>query len=158
MSSRREVLIRILALLQRKTLIKPKNRTLKCLKLNHLTVRSIKNFVVLTEDGTFALFFRPHPGGFDSSRVPTPGNLPSKAKKMLMPGGQPGGVLGAGGIDWCISRGQMCERCFFTCEKNCTSPRRCGVSRQVSRLLYERAAVLRPRFGSQSARKFNLFS
>ena len=21
---------------------------------------------------------------------------------MLMPGGQPGGVLGAGGIDWCI--------------------------------------------------------
>ena len=35
--------------------------------------------------------------------VPTPGNLPSKAKKMLMPGGQPGGVLGAGGIDWCIT-------------------------------------------------------
>ena len=25
-------------------------------------------------------FFRPHPGGFDSSRVPTPWNLPSKAK------------------------------------------------------------------------------
>ena len=24
---------------------------------------------------------RPHPEGFDSSRVPTPGNLPSKAKK-----------------------------------------------------------------------------
>ena len=48
-------------------------------------------------------FFRPHPGGFDSSRVPTPGNLPSKAKKMLMPGGQPGGGLGAGGIDWCIT-------------------------------------------------------
>ena len=43
--------------------------------------------------------FRPHPGGFDSSRVPTPGNLPSKAKKMLMPGGQPGGALGAAGID-----------------------------------------------------------
>ena len=158
MSSRREVLIRILALLQRKTLIKPKTRTLKCLKRHYLTVRSIKNVAVLTEDGTFALFFRPHPGGFDSSRVPTPGNLPFKAKKMLMSGGQPGGVLGAGGIDWCISRGQMCERCFFTCEKNCTSPRRCGVSRQVSRLLYERAAVLRPRFGSQSARKFNLFS
>ena len=42
------------------------------------------------EDGAFALFFRPLPGGFDSSRVPTPGNLPSKAKIMLMPGG--GGV------------------------------------------------------------------
>ena len=100
MSSRREVLIRILALLQKKTLIKPKNRTLKCLKRHYLTVRSIKNVAVLTEDGAFALFFRPHPGGFDSSRVPTPGNLPSEAKKMLMPGGQPGGGgLGAGGID-----------------------------------------------------------
>ena len=94
MSSRREVLIRILALLQRKTLIETKNRTLKCLKWHYLTVRSIKNVAVLTEDGTFALFFRPHPGGFDSSRVPTPG-------KMLMPGGQPGGggVVGAAGID-----------------------------------------------------------
>ena len=65
----------------------------------------MKNVAVLTEDGAFALFFRPHPRGFDSSRLPTPGNLPSKAKKMLMPGGQPGGGgggLGAGGIDWCI--------------------------------------------------------
>ena len=34
--------------------------------------------------------FSPHPGGFDSSRVPTPGYLPSKAQKMLMPRGQPG--------------------------------------------------------------------
>ena len=40
--------------------------------------------------------FRPHPGGFDSSRVPTPEILPSKAKKMLMPGGQPGGGRGGG--------------------------------------------------------------
>ena len=67
-----------------------------------LTVQSMKNVAVLTEDGVFALFFRPHPGEFDSSRVPTPGNLPSKAKKMLMPRGQPGGGgerLGAGGID-----------------------------------------------------------
>ena len=67
----------------------------------------MKNVVVFTEDGAFALFFRPHPGGFDSSRVPNPGNLPSKAKKMLMPRGQPGGrgggALGAAGIDCCIS-------------------------------------------------------
>ena len=62
---------------------------------------TMKNVAVLTEDGALALFFRPNPGGFDSSRVPTPGNLPSKAKKMLMPRGQPGargGGLGAGGI------------------------------------------------------------
>ena len=91
MSSRREVLIRILALLQRKTLTETKNRTLKCLNWHYSTVRSIKNVAVLTEDGAFALFFPPHPGGFDSSKVPTPENLPSKAKEMLMPGGQPGG-------------------------------------------------------------------
>ena len=48
--------------------------------------------------GICPLFF-PHPGGFASSRVPTPRNLPSMAKKMLIPGGQPGGGLGAGGID-----------------------------------------------------------
>ena len=55
----------------------------------------MKNVAVLTEGGAFALFsFRPHPGGFDSLRVPTPGNLPSKAKKILMPWGQPGGEGG----------------------------------------------------------------
>ena len=56
---------------------------------------------VLTEDGAFVLFFYPQRGGFDRSRVPTPGNSPSKAKKMPMPRGQPGGWrgLGAGGID-----------------------------------------------------------
>ena len=96
MSSRREVLIRILVLLQRKKLIGTKNRTLKW---HHWTVRSRKNVALLTEDGAFALFFLPHPGGFASSRVPT------QAKKMLIPGGQPGGGgrLGADGIDWCIT-------------------------------------------------------
>ena len=43
---------------------------------------TMKNVAVLTEDGALALFFRLHPGAFDSSRVPTPGNLPSKAKKI----------------------------------------------------------------------------
>ena len=97
MSLRSEVLNRIIALLQRKTLIETKNRTLKCFKGHHSTVRSTKNVAVLTQDGAFALLFRPHLGGFDSSRVPTPWNLLSKAKKMLMPGGQPGGGGGGGG-------------------------------------------------------------
>jgi len=45
---------------------------------------------VLMEDRALAPFFRSHPGGFDSiSRVPAPGSLPSKAKKILF-GGQPG--------------------------------------------------------------------
>ena len=81
-------------LLEKKTLIETKNRTLKWLKWHYLTVQAMKNVAVFTEDGAFALFFRPHPWGFDSLRVPTPGNLPSKAKKMLMPGGQPAGGWG----------------------------------------------------------------
>ena len=97
MSLRREVLIRIIALLQRKTLIETKNCTLKCLKRHYSTMRSMKNVAVFTEDGAFALFFRPHPGGFDSSRVPTPENLPSKAKKMPMAGVSPGE---GGGREW----------------------------------------------------------
>ena len=55
----------------------------------------MKNVAVLTEDGAFAFFFRPRPGGFDSSRVPTPENLSSKVKKMLIPRDQPG--RGGGG-------------------------------------------------------------
>ena len=62
----------------------------------------MKNVAVLTEDGAFALCFRPHPGGFANSRVPTPGNLPSKAKKMLRPrvslGGR--GRGGCAGLSW----------------------------------------------------------
>ena len=45
----------------------------------------------LTEDRAFALFFRPHPEGFDSSRVLTPGNLRSKAKKNANARGSAGG-------------------------------------------------------------------
>ena len=44
----------------------------------------------------FDVFFCPHPGGFDSSRVPTPRKLPSKAKKCQCPGVSPGGGGGAG--------------------------------------------------------------
>ena len=95
-SSRREVLIRITPL-QRKTLTETKHPILKCLKWHSSTVQSMKNVAVLTEDGAFALFFRPHPGGFDNSRVSTPGNLPSKEKRMLMPGDQP---EGRGGRSW----------------------------------------------------------
>ena len=57
----------------------------------------MKNVAVLTEEEVFALFFRPHPGGFDSSRVPTPGNLPSKAKKNA---NSPGVSPERGGGGW----------------------------------------------------------
>ena len=56
----------------------------------------MKNVAVLTENGALALFLSPHPGVFDSSRVPTPGNLQFKAKKKcLCPGPARGGGLGA---------------------------------------------------------------
>ena len=66
MSSWLGVLVRILALLQRKTfiIIETKNRKLKCLKWHYSTVRAMKNVAAVTEDGAFALFFRPHPWEF----------------------------------------------------------------------------------------------
>ena len=71
--------------------MKQKNCTLKCLKWHYSTVRSVKNVAVLMEDRAFALFFRPYPGGFESLIVPTPGNLPSKAKNANA-GGHPRGA------------------------------------------------------------------
>jgi len=85
MSSQREVLIRMLALLQRKTLIEIKNRTVKCLKWHYSTVRSMKNVAVLTEDRAFASFFVRILGDLTAKYFPPP------AKKIPMPGGQPGG-------------------------------------------------------------------
>ena len=59
----------------------------------------MKNVAVLTEDGAFALVFRPNPGGFDSSRVPTAGNLTFKAKNANVRGLARGWGLSAAGID-----------------------------------------------------------
>ena len=63
-----------------------KNRTLKCLNVtsrvvtSHL-VWSMKNVAVLTVDGAFVLFLRPHPGGFDTQESPPPGIWHSRQKK-----------------------------------------------------------------------------
>ena len=58
----------------------------------------MKNVAVSTEDGEFALFFRSHPGGFDTSRVPTPGNFPAKAKNANVRWLARGWGLSAAGI------------------------------------------------------------
>ena len=87
MSSPREVLIKNPSAITKKTLLETKSGTLKCLKQHYSTVRSMKKVAVLTENGAFALFFRYHLGGFDRLKSPHPRNLPSKAKKMLVPGG-----------------------------------------------------------------------
>ena len=96
MWSRHEVLIRI-ALSQRKTLIETKNRTLKCLKWHYSTVQSMKNVTLLKEEGAVALFFRPHPGVFDSSRVPTPGEFAIQGQKNA---NAQGSARGGSGRSW----------------------------------------------------------
>ena len=69
----REILIRIMVLLQRNTLIERKNRTLKCLKRQYSTVRSVENVAVLTEDGICPLFFVPTQGDLTAQESPPPG-------------------------------------------------------------------------------------
>ena len=60
----------------------------------------MKNVAVLTEDGAVALFFRPYPGGFDSSRVPPPREFAIQGKKNVSTQDLARGRgLGAGGID-----------------------------------------------------------
>ena len=64
------------------------------LKMALLDCAINRNVAVLMDDGAFALFFRPHPGGFDSSKIPTPGNWPTKAKNANARGG------GGAGCNW----------------------------------------------------------
>ena len=55
-----------------------------------------KCYSVYRGRGICPLFSSP-PGGFDSSRVPTPGNLPSKAKKNA---NARGSARGGAGRSW----------------------------------------------------------
>ena len=50
----------------------------KMLKIALLDCAINKKCCSIDGGQAFALFFHLHPGEFDSSRVPTPGNLPSK--------------------------------------------------------------------------------
>ena len=124
MSPRREVFVRNLALLQRKTLIKTKNRTLKCLRRQYSTVRSMKNVAVLTEAGHLPSFFVPTPGDLTAQESPPSGICHPRPKKMQMPGGQHGSggrggrELVAAGIDWCIMSARI-EYCRKNLVANC---------------------------------------
>ena len=90
MSSWREVLIRILALLQTKTLPETKNRTLKCLKRHYSTVRSMKNVAVLTEDGHLHSFLVSTPGDMTAQESPPSGICHPRQKKCYSLGVSPG--------------------------------------------------------------------
>ena len=58
----------------------------------------MKNVAVLTVDGAFALFYRSHPGWFDSSRVPTPKEFAIQGKKNANAWGVSLGW--GGGVGW----------------------------------------------------------
>ena len=90
MSSRREVLIRILALLQGKTFIETKNRRLKCLKRHYSTVGSMKKGCSVDGGRSIRPLFSSPPRGIRQLKSPYPREFAIQGK-MLMPGGQPGG-------------------------------------------------------------------
>ena len=99
-------IVRILALLQMKTLIETKKKNIKMLKMALFDCAiNEKCCSVDGGRGICRLFLSP-PRGIWQLKSPHPGKLPSKAKKVPMargqPGGKGGGGLGAGGIDWCI--------------------------------------------------------
>ena len=79
------------------SLIETKNRTLKYLKRDHSTVRSIKNVEVLTEDEAFALFFRPHPGNLTAQESPPPGICHPRQKNANTRAREGGGGGGGAG-------------------------------------------------------------
>ena len=88
MSSRREVLIRIVALLQRKTLLETKNRTLNC------TIRLCDKWKMLQywwRTGHLPSFFVLTPGNLTAKEFPPPGICYPRQKNLLMPGSPPGG-------------------------------------------------------------------
>ena len=65
-------------------------------------MRLVKNVAVLTEGGTYALFFRPYPGGFDNSRVPHCREFAIQGQKNANawgPAGGGGGEVYIAGID-----------------------------------------------------------
>ena len=73
-----------------------KNRTLKW---HSLTVRSMKNVELLTEDGAFALFSRPHLGDLTAQESPPPEICHPRQKNANSRGSAREEGLGAGGID-----------------------------------------------------------
>ena len=75
------------------------------LNWHYLTVRSLtKCCSVDGGRGICPPFFVPTPRIWHL-KSPHPREFAIQGKKMLMPGGQPWGGLGAGGIDWCINNG-----------------------------------------------------
>ena len=87
MSSRREVLIRILALLQRRTLIKPKKSHFKMLKTAPFDCAINKKCCSVDGGRGICPLFSCLPRGIWQLKSPHPREFAIQGKKMLMPGG-----------------------------------------------------------------------
>ena len=97
----RGVIIRILALLQSKTLIETKNRTLKCLKWHYLTVRSIKKCCIVDGGRAICPLFSSPPRGIWQFMSPHPREFAIQGKKSANPRGSAGGGgRGVAGRGW----------------------------------------------------------
>ena len=96
MSSRREVLIRILALLQRKTLIETKKSHIRKLKmaLFDCAINEKKSCSVDGGQGIYPLCFVPTPEDLTAQESPPPGICHPRQKKCCCPGISRGGGKG----------------------------------------------------------------
>ena len=97
MSSRREVLIRILALLQGKTFIETKNRRLKCLKRHYSTVGSMKKGCSVDGGGGICPLFSSPPRGIRQLKSPHPREFAIRGKNANARGSARGSARGGGG-------------------------------------------------------------
>ena len=97
MSSRREVLIRILALLQRKTLIKPKKSHIKMLKTALFDCAINEKCCSVDGGRGICPLLSSPPWGIWQLKSPHPREFVMQGKKKKKKK-----RLGAAGIDWCI--------------------------------------------------------
>ena len=99
MLSRREVFVRTLALLQRKTLIETKKSHIKMLK--RALFDCVINEKCCSVNGGWGIssLFVPAPGDLTAQESPPP-EICHPRQKMLMPGGQPGWGGGGSGRSW----------------------------------------------------------
>ena len=111
MSSRREVLIRILALLQKKPLIKSKKSHIKMLKTALFDCAINKKCCSVDGGRGICPLFSSPPRGIWQLKSPHPREFAIQGQKNANARGSVrGGGLGAGGIDWCIKHVNF----FFT--------------------------------------------
>ena len=93
-------IVRILALLQRKTLIEIKYRTLKCLKWHYSTLRSVKKCCIVNGRRGICPLFSSPPRGIWQLQSPHPREFAIQGKKNANARGSAGGKGAGRRWDW----------------------------------------------------------